>query len=288
MAALEQSRLGQTSAKVAIVILNWNGCEDTSRCLASLRRLQYPSFEVIVVDNDSSDGSPSRIRAAFPEVTVVEPGSNLGFAGGCNVGIHHGIQEGAEFLWLLNNDTTVDPGALQALVDKASDPEIGAVGSAIYYMEDPSKLQAWGGGHINFWLGRSRHFEHAVPDKSIDFITGASMLIRREAVDKVGVLDERFFMYWEDADYCYRLRASGWKLAVAGNSRIWHKGSSTVGRASARLDQYFNASAVRFFQRHARLPAIPLWTGVTLRLGKRLLSRDWERARAVWAAANHI
>jgi len=271
-------------SKVGIVLLNWNGWEDTCACLTSLRRLRYDDFEIIVVDNGSSDNSPAHIRRMFPEARIIQAGKNLGFAGGCNRGIRHALSQRCDFVWLLNNDTTVDPQALQALVTKAdSAPDIGAVGSAIYCMDDARRLQAWGGGHINFWLGRSRHFLRPAPDDSIDFITGASMLITRDAIQSIGLLDEKFFMYWEDADYCFRLREAGWKIGVAGESRVLHKGSASVGKGSAKLDRYFNASAVRFFNKHARTPAIPRWTGVTLRIGKRVMARDWERARAVWA-----
>ena len=275
--------------KVGIVLLNWNGWDDTRVCLSSLRQLQYANLEVIVVDNGSSDNSVARIREEFPETKVIETGCNLGFAGGCNLGIVCALGQGSDFVWLLNNDARVHPEALQSLVDKArSSPDIGACGSAIYAMDDPYRLEAWGGGYINFWLGRSRHFLHPVPDEAVDFITGASMLITREVIERVGLLDQRFFMYWEDADFCCRLRAAGWKLAVAGESRVWHKGSSSTGKGSANLDRYFNASAARFFEKHALRPAIPLWTGATLRIGKRVLARDWERARAVWAGISGV
>ena len=270
--------------KVGIVLLNWNGCEDTKVCVSSLRELRYADYEIIVVDNDSSDGSAAQLRKEFPEIAVIETGWNRGFSGGCNVGIRRALSQGADFVWLLNNDTKVDPDALQAMIDKTfNTPDVGACGSAIYCMDSPQCVQAWGGGYINFWLGRSRHYLRPVPDDSIEFITGASMLISREAIESVGFLDEGFFMYWEDADYCFRLRAAGWKLAVAGQSRVWHQGSASVGRGSAKLDRYFNASAARFFEKYARAPAIPRWAGVMLRMGKRFIARDWERARAVWA-----
>lgn len=271
--------------KVHVVVLNWNNYSDTVSCLSSLRQLHYENYEVVVVDNGSADDSASQIRNTFPEVRVIETNRNLGFAGGCNVGIRYALGRDSHFIWLLNNDTVVDPQALQTLVDKAtSDDRIGAVGSAIYVMDDPTRLAAWGGGHVSFWLGHSRHFLVPVPDSSVDFITGASMLIAREAIEQVGLLSEEFFMYWEDADFCYRLRDAHWKVGVAGRSRIWHKGSASVGQASVCLDAYFNASAVRFFRKHAPIPSWPIWTGSSLRLGKRALQGNWKRFRAVLAA----
>jgi GT2 family glycosyltransferase len=109
------------------------------------------------------------------------------------------------------------------------------------------------------------------------------MLLSRKAIESIGLLDEHFFMYWEDADYCFRLRASGWDLAVAGQSRVWHKGASSVGKESARLDRYFNSSAKRFFRKHAAVSSLAIWAGSILRVAKRALRGDWTRARAVLA-----
>lgn len=270
--------------KVCTIILNWNGWRDTAACVSSLRQLRHQNQHTIVVDNGSTDRSVSHLRAEFPGLSIIETGSNLGFAAGCNVGIRRALEMGADFVWLLNNDTIVDPEALQCLVSKAQrDRRIAAVGSAIYFMEEPHRLQAWGGGRVNFWLGRSRHFLAPVRDDTVDYITGASMLVSRAALESVGLLDEQFFMYWEDADFCFRLRKAKWKLAVAGDSKIWHKESASVGKKSVSLDQYFNASATQFFRRHAAIPFVPHWTGAGLRLAKRALNGDWQRIRAVWA-----
>jgi GT2 family glycosyltransferase len=268
--------------KVSIVVLNWNGWRDTFLCLSSLRQLRYQNCEIIVVDNGSTDDSASRIHREFTSVKLIETEANLGFAGGCNVGIRYALTHDAQFVWLLNNDTTVDCNALSALVDTARrDRRIGAVGSAIYSMNEPEHVQAWGGGYVNFWIGRSRHFLEAVPDDRIEFITGASLLLPRQALESVGLLDEGFFMYWEDADFCFRLRRANWLIAVAGLSKVWHKQCASVGEKSARLDTYFNASAVRFFQKHAPIPLFSSWAGVTTRIAKRALIGDWKRVRAV-------
>jgi len=276
------------NARVFTVVLNWNGWRDTAACLSSLAQMRYVNNQVIVVDNGSENDSARRLKNRFPSFQLIETGQNLGFAAGCNIGIQRALEQRADFVWLLNNDTIVDPEALRRLVDKAQeDNRIAAVGSAIYFTEEPHRLQAWGGGHINFWLGRSRHFVAPMPEDSVDFITGASMLVSREAFESVGLLDEQFFMYWEDADFCFRLRKAKWKLAVAGDSKIWHKGSASVGKNSVSLDQYFNASATQFFRRHAAIPLVPLWTGAGLRLAKRALNGDWQRIRAVWAGITH-
>lgn len=271
--------------KVSTVVLNWNGWRDTFVCLESLSKLKYPNHEVVVVDNGSTNDSVLRLRKRFPWVKVLETGRNLGFAAGCNFGIKHAFATNATYIWLLNNDTRVEPLTLNGLIAKAeSDRRVGAVGSAIYSMQKPQDLQAWGGGCVNFWVGRSRHFIKPVADEKVDYITGASLLVRRSALESVGLLDEDFFFFWEDADLGFRLRNAHWKLAVAGEARIWHKLSSSLQGRDLVLDQYFNQSAKTFFRKHALAPQIPFYLGIGLRTAKRLLAGDWKRARVVWAA----
>lgn len=272
--------------KVYIVLVHWNSWNDTSTCLAALESLSYSNHKVIVSDNGSVDDSVSRIRQRFPWAEVILNGQNLGFPGGSNAGIRRALTEGADYVWLLNNDAVPDPAALDALVDKAeSDRQIGAVGSAIYWMERPAELQAWGGGYVNFWLGRTRQFLRPVADDRVQYITGASLLIPRRVLETVGLLDEEIFLYWDDPEYCWRLRRAGWKLAVAGNSKIWHKGMSAYGRKNPKLDTFYNNSAARFFSQHSPTPLLSLAMGTGLRIAKRLISGDWERAQAIWTGA---
>lgn len=273
------------NAKVITVVLNWNGWRDTAACLSSLRQLRYKNHQVLVVDNGSTDRSVFQLRAGFPGLKIIETGRNLGFAAGCNIGIARALGEGADFIWLLNSDTVVDSDALEYLMQRAHrDERIAAVGSALYFMHRPNSLQAWGGGRINFWLGRSRQILSPVRDEEVDYITGASLLLRRKALEEVGLLDEGFFFYWEDADLGFRLRQAKWKLAVAGDSRVWHKESSSLQGRDTVLDTYFNQAAVRFFRKHSLMPQFSVYMGVGLRLMKRLLTGDFDRARAVWEA----
>ena len=276
--------LAGKAKQVYILLLNCNNWKYTTECLASLQDLDYDDWRVLVVDNGSTDESLQRIRERFPEVEILQLKDNLGFAVGNNAGIRVALERGAEYVWVLNNDTTVDPKALRAMVEKAeSDPRIGAVGSAIYSMEERERIQTWGGGYVNFWLGRSRYFLGPVNDEQIEFVTGASLLLRRPVLETLGLLDEGFFIYWEDTDYCFRLRKAGWRLAVAGNSKVWHKETGTIGKKSERLDLLFNRSAVRFFKKHSRVPLLPISVSIILRIAKRALAGDWKRVRAVWA-----
>jgi GT2 family glycosyltransferase len=266
--------------RVDVVVLNWNGWSDTIACLQSLQHQDYYNFNLLVVDNDSTDGSVERIKQAMPSLEILQTGVNLGFGGGCNAGIRNALARGADYIWLINSDATVDPGALTALVRKATqNPTLGAVGSVVYESAQHDKIQLWGGGAINLWLGRSKH---CLLPGTLDFISGASVLLRREAIEEVGLFDEMtFFMYWEDADLCFRLRQAGWNLAVAEDSRVWHKQSTSLGMHSPLLDEHFTRSEVRFLKRYAPIPFISISLMLGMRLIKRLAMGDFLRASAV-------
>ena len=264
---------------VSIILLNWHGWRDTIACLDSLVSLDYSNYCVLVVDNGSTDDSVVNIRAKYPNVPIIETGRNLGFSGGCNVGIRLAMEEGADYVWLLNNDTTVDNHALSAMIIEAEvDNKIGAIGSVINHMDSPDKIQAWGGGWVNLFTGRAGHYLNSTPNKEIHYITGTSILIKCKALDHVGLLDEKnFFMYWEDIDLSFRLKKSGFNIYVAENSRVLHRESSSVGKHSPQLDYYYNESAVRFFKKSVVLPIWPIFIGASGRIAKRVVQRNKER-----------
>jgi GT2 family glycosyltransferase len=285
VAAESKSRL-RSEPKVLILVLNWNNWPDTRACLISLQNLDYRNCELLVLDNGSTDDSVERLSQQFPAIEILELENNLGFSGGNNAGIRIALARQSVYVWLLNNDTIVDRMALQAMVKKAeSDARIAAVGSAIYSASRPEQLQAWGGGYVDFWLGRSRHFRAPVADERLQFLTGASLLLRLSVIDILGSWDEDFFLYWEDADYCFRLRDAGWKLAVSEGSKVWHREQGTVGKNSRVLDTFFTSSATKFFAKHAPIPVFSIWIGAILRITKRVICLDWKRAHAIWTSA---
>jgi GT2 family glycosyltransferase len=266
--------------RVAVVVLNWNGWRDTLACISSLQKLSYPSFDLIVVDNGSTDGSQGHIEAQFPGIKVLQTGANLGFGGGCNAGIRQALEQHADYVWLINSDATVDVNALTELVRVADAQALaGAVGSVLYEADRPERIQLWGGGRVHLWSGLSRHQIAPAP---LDFISGASLFLRREAIEQVGVFDDqRFFMYWEDSDLGFRLRQAGWQLVVAEGSHVWHKLSASLGQGSCQLDTYFTQSGVRFLRRYSPAPAVSVVLMVGRMLLKRMLMAQFGRARAV-------
>lgn len=273
--------------RVAVVVLNWNGSEDTVRCVESVRALPYDAASIIVVDNGSTDSSVEHLRRFLPDVDLVETGSNLGFAGGCNAGIRQALRDEAEYVWLLNNDTRIEPGTLSALVAEAdANPCVGAVGSVLRYMHEPDRVQTWGGGWHHRWIGAGINWTRPVPSWCVRYLVGASLLVRSAALRHVGLLDETFFMYREDTDFSVRLRRAGWKLSVAHDAVVYHAvgGSSAGGPVR---DRWIAASAVHYYQKHAPLPLFALAVETMGKVVMRIRRGEWERVRAVWAGTRH-
>ncbi|WP_102127679.1 glycosyltransferase family 2 protein [Deinococcus planocerae] len=273
---------------VTIVLINYNGWRLTDACLDSLRRLDYPAFQVVVVDNGSTDDSLARLRERWPDLDLVEITPNVGFTAANNVGARRALEQGAEYVWFLNNDTLVDPPALSSLVSTLeAGPRVGAAASVLYDMDPPERVQCWGGGFVRLWGGVADGYFGPVPQERLHFLSGTSWLVRRTVLERLGLFDEGFFMYWEDADFSFRLRAAGWQLAVAQGSRVWHIGSASMGEGNSRthksetFELNFTRSAVRFFRKHAPVPLVPLLAGPGFHLAKRVLRGQWGRARAV-------
>jgi len=268
--------------KVVCVVVNWNGWRDTIECLNALKECTYPNLSLIVVDNGSTDDSVAQIRAAFPGVLLLESGRNLGFAGGNNIGIRRGLAS-ADYVWLLNNDTKPAPNALSALVAKAnSDEQIGAVSSICYYADSPNNVQVWGGARVNLWFGYCRNATQPQKDGWFDALYGASMLIRRAALECVGLLDPGFFFYCEETEFCLRLRKEGWRIAAAPDSIVLHKAGASSGTSALR-DRYFTASGLRILRLHSPAPNLAMASFLTLRMVRRVLTLNFSGCRSVWA-----
>jgi GT2 family glycosyltransferase len=267
---------------VICVVLNWNGWRDTIPCVAALEAQDYPALQILVVDNASIDGSVEHIRAAFPSLEVLVAPGNEGFSVGCNLGTRIALARGAAFVWLLNNDTLAPPDTLTRMVAAASDPRTGIVGSVLRYMHDPARIQAWGGGSIVRWLGFGTHLLAPSPLGPNSFMTFASVLLRRELLEDVGLLDEGFFMYFEDADLCFRARDAGWNLAVAPDTAILHReGGTAKPRGNARMDRIVTCSGLRFLRKHGRPRTVSGVLFVLSRIAKRIVRGDLAGVRAV-------
>jgi GT2 family glycosyltransferase len=234
---------------VAIVVLNWNGLADTLACLRSLRDLRYAGRRIVVVDNGSTDGSVAGLRSAATsrEFELIETDRNLGYAGGNNVGIRHALKHGADFVLVLNNDTTVDPMLLDELLGAADrHPKAGCFGPWIFYMHDPERLwfarAAWSSRFASFnWPGKNR-LASEVPGEAVgtDYVCGAALFFRASVARQIGFLDERFFLVYEESDWCYRARRAGFECLTVPAARVWHKVGTSFGSEDSPLRTYFS------------------------------------------------
>jgi GT2 family glycosyltransferase len=272
---------------VCCVVVNWNGWQDTLECLAALKRQDYGPLRVIVVDNGSTNGSVQRIREAYPLesnrwLTLMETGANLGYPTACNAGTRAAYASGADYLWLLNNDTIAPADTLTKLVRAAeANPRAGAIGAVLDYMHDPAKVQAWGGGSLNLWTGFVRHYRAPATFRRNSFLTGASLLLPRNICQQVGIFYEGFFMYCDDSDFCLRLHRAGFPLVVAPDTAILHKEGGSSPKRSPLIDQFATTSTLQLLQRHAPVPTVSMAIYLLLRLGNRAVRGRWSNLAAV-------
>jgi GT2 family glycosyltransferase len=249
----------ETTTKVFVIIVNWNGRKDTEVCLASLEKIEKHdvNLQVIVVDNGSSDDSVAVIRKKYPGVIIIPTGKNLGFTGGNNVGITCALEHQADFVWLLNNDTFVDSHVLNVL--KAfRDPKVGICGSKIYFApghefhltrykkNEQGRVLWYAGGLVDWHNMYASHrgvdeVDHGQYDteEETQFITGCSMMIRASVFDRIGMLDDRYYLYLEDLDYCVCAKNAGFSLRYVPSSILWHVNAGSSARPGNPLQQYY-------------------------------------------------
>lgn len=243
---------------MAAVVLNYNGKDLTLQALESVRRLSYPSFDVVVVDNGSTDGSPEAVAAAFPDVELVRTEENLGPAGGYNLGMVWAMERGYDYLLILNNDVEVHPEMLTELVRVAeSDPAIGCVGPKTYFFSDRRRL-ASAGGVIRFKESVTRERGQGALDRGqydrdqeVAYVNGCGMLIRREAIEAAGLWDPVFFLSVEDADWCMRARRRGFRCHFAHRAILYHMVSDTTGVYTPSKNFQTGRSSAVFVRRYA-------------------------------------
>ncbi len=250
----------KTYPKVIITILNFNKCMDTIECIDSLEKINYPNYEIVLVDNGSKDNSAELFKAKYssnPKITLLINNNNLGFTGGNNLAIRHFIKGGVDYFLLLNNDTVVEPGFLTQLVNVAeADDKIGIVGPKIYKFGSNDILFCAGTKTIPFFgqpflRGNGKKDDGRYDKvKAVDYISGTALLIKKNVIERIGLLDEKFFAYFEDWDWCIRARKHGFKCVYVPDAILWHKGSSTIGFKSPLYYYYMTRNRILFARKH--------------------------------------
>lgn len=230
--------------RLGVVIVNWNRKMDTLRCIASVLSSDCDNFEVLVVDNASTDGSLEIIRETHPNLLTIYSSVNLGFTGGYNTGIQYFLNRGSDYLMLLNNDAVVGSTALSAFVTAAlSHPEAGFLGAKICSLEDRQTILSAGGTLYRGWqpvhrgMGEldSAQFDALV---EVEYLSGCALLVSRQAIESVGMLDNDFFAYHEDTEWCCRGKQGGFKVLFVPQARVWHPDTRKRDEESAPVTYY--------------------------------------------------
>jgi hypothetical protein len=243
---------------ISIVVLNWNGKDDSLECLTSLRSIDYPRFDVVFADNGSVDGSIDAVRSSFPEVKIVENGKNLGYAEGNNRAIRYAFNNGAEAVVVLNNDTIADPGLLRAFADAYEKlPDAGMLGAVSFHYDRPQVIAAAGG----YWdpvALRTRHIAgHETVAKLpstdpfiVEYIVGCAVFVPKETVTRIGYLDSDFFLNGEDVDWGLRVAKNNLVNYTVPAAKIWHKVAVSFGGNSPLWWYFMTRNTLLWTERH--------------------------------------
>lgn len=257
---------------VYTIILNTNRRDDTLACLTSLAESTWPRNHVVVLDNSSTDGSVEAIAAAFPEVEIVRLNDNRGYAGNNNVGIALALERGADWIFVLNEDTVLAPDCIAQLVAAGTtEPGTGIVGPLVYHFDEPQIIQSAGGELTPRW--EAVHIGQNQPDsgqfattRPVDWISGCAIMVRREVIEAVGPLDERFFYYWEETDWCLRAREAGWQILHVPAAKLWHKGVQRDYQPSPGVAYYNTRNRLLVMRKHGASPGA--WVHVLAQMAR--------------------
>lgn len=246
-----------TEKSVYIIVLNYKNLADTVACLASLRNITYKNYHIVVVDNDSQDGSCEYLKEHEKDCCILQSGENRGYAAGNNIGIRYALEQGADYVCILNNDVEAEPDFLTKLVRyMESTPDVGMTGPVVYEFTERDRIQSAGfsitvgrGGTKPLLQGKTRTAIRA--DKKVEFcdgLGGACLLVKREVLEKAGLIPENYFLFFEEMEWCLTIRKKGYKLATVLTAEVYHKGSATL-KKTGTLSRYYMARNQALFVR---------------------------------------
>ncbi len=251
-----------TEPVVYVVVVNWNRWDDTAACVASALAGEYSNLRVVVIDNGSTVGSGAVLQNRRSDVEIIHNATNLGFASGANRGIERALAGGADYIFTLNNDTIVERRCVSELVVAAEqDRSVGIVGPKICYLDPPNRIW-FAGADRDRWTLSLLRFGKGAPDgpefdrpREVSYLCAGAMLVRRDVFARAGLFDPEYFMYYEDCDFCMRVRAEGYRLTYVPTARVWHRVAASTGGEGSPLEHYYRACSVfRFLRQHTRGP----------------------------------
>jgi len=239
----------------AVILSNYR-YEDTCACLSSLSKSDYRNIKVILLDRDSADDLRATVRREYPEVQIIPLSENLGYAGNNNIGIQAALEQGAEWVFILNDDIVLDSSCLSSLIEIADqDPMIGIMGPMVYHFEESQIIQSAGGMLGKYWqslhLGQNElDCGQFVAPHQVEWVTGCAILVHRAVIEQVGMLDPQYFLYWEETEWCIRASHAGWKIMHVPHAKLWHKGASRVQQLKPYVTYYTTRNRLFTLAKH--------------------------------------
>lgn len=239
-----------------IVILNNDRQDDTDACLTSLLESDYKDFRIVLLNHSLDADSSLLFQRKYPQIQVVSLAENLGYAGNNNIGINAALDQGAEWIFVLNNDTVLDRSCLSSLMNVGNNsPMVGILGPMVYHFNEPGVIQSAGGLLGKYW--QSVHVGMNENDRGqystvrqVDWVSGCAILVRRSLVEQVGALDPDYFLYWEETEWCIRARRAGWKILHVPNAKLWHKGVKRNYQPRPYVTYYMTRNYLRTLAKH--------------------------------------
>ncbi|GIV66484.1 MAG: glycosyl transferase [Bellilinea sp.] len=241
---------------VGVIILNTNRKEDTLACLSSLQQCQYSNLIVWVLDNSSTDGSVEAIRNEYPHTRIIQLTENKGYAGNNNVGISTALEAGADWIFVLNEDTILESHSISNLIQFGiSNSKAGILGPLVYHFDEPFTVQSAGGIITKGWqaihIGQNEQDQGQFSQPAqVDWISGCAIMVRRKVIEQIGGIDERYFYYWEETEWCIRSRSVGWQVWVVPQAKIWHKGVQRNYQPSPNVTYYAARNRLLTLSKH--------------------------------------
>lgn len=283
---------------VAAIVLCHNGVQLTLNCLDSLIAQDYPFLDLILVDNASEDGTAQTVSAKYPRTHVIAVNDNLGYASGNNLGIQAARDRGCDLFFLVNNDTLLANDCVSTLVKVIeTNQEVGAIGPMVHTFDNQGQISSAGGkidwryaSAINVGAGELDRDQY--PERTVDFINGCGLMVTRRAIERAGMLDSKYFMYWEETDWCMRIHQAGLKVLFEPKALMYHKATLVDNAQSPTTIYYLTRNRLLFFSRYAAFPAkaLALYSavhGAVIGIGKHRRAGRLAHARATQLAILH-
>lgn len=264
--------------KISIVLVNYNGGEFQLKCIESIKNQSYDNIEIIIVDNHSEDGSLELLEKRYKEIDIIRLKKNIGFSGANNIGIRKALNNNSQFVLLLNNDTVIDRCMVEELLKYADEDTVTA--PKMYYFKRKSTIN-YAGGKVDWDNVESVNFGVRKLDtkqyskvKQVEYVPFAGVLIPKKILKTVGRMDEKYFLYYEDTDYCVRIKEKGFRIIYVPDAKLWHCVNYSTRKSKGIQTYYMSRNQLYFAKKHYKYTTLKTWLNLTGRFFKAFIEEE--------------